>query len=104
MVFVSATISQISSVGVVLGFYLSILLGIARSEQGEGNDSAAGLLGFITDPLWLAVAFSLAGAAFFALNTDRKRMSQESLIGIGYSVAAGLVIAAGAAWLGWLNS
>jgi zinc transport system permease protein len=93
MVFVSATISQLSSVGVVFGFYLSVLLGIPRSEQGEGDDAAHGLIGFLSDPLWLAIAFSLAGAAFFALNAERKRMSQESLIGIGYSVAAALVMA-----------
>jgi zinc transport system permease protein len=93
MVFVSATISQLSSVGVVFGFYLSVLFGIPRSEQGEGDDAAHGLIGFLSDPLWLAIAFSLAGAAFFALNAERKRMSQESLIGIGYSVAAALVMA-----------
>jgi zinc transport system permease protein len=91
MVFVSATISQLSSVGVVLGFYLSILLGISRSEEGEASN--AGLLGFLTNPLWLAIGFSMVGAAFFALNAERKRMSQESLIGISYSIAAGLVLA-----------
>jgi zinc transport system permease protein len=93
MVFVSATLSQFSSVGVVLGFFFSVMVGIPRSEQGEGDDASYGLLGFVTDPLWLAIVFSLAGAAMFALNSDRKRMSQESLIGIGYSVAAALVMA-----------
>lgn len=92
MVFVSATLSQVSSVGVVMGFFLSVLAGIPRSEQGEG-DAHSGLLGFVTDPLWLAIAFSLAGAAFFALNSEHKRMSQESMIGIGYSIAAALVMA-----------
>lgn len=94
MVFVSAAISQISSVGVVLGFYLSTLVGIERHE-GHLSESteASGLLGFLTDPLWLAIFFALAGAAFFAWNAERKRMTQESLIGLGYTVAAALVLA-----------
>ena len=81
MVFVSAAMSQMSGVGVAMAFYLASVLGVDPHQAP-----------LYLHPLWYAMAFAALGAAFFSFNLGNRRLSGETLVGLGYLIAAASVI------------
>jgi zinc transport system permease protein len=79
IIFVSAMLTQVSSFGVALAFYL----------QGF---SALSLFGSLIDPFSLSLVMTVVAAIFFALNRGFYRISQEGVIGFGYLIASGIVV------------
>lgn len=79
IVFVGAMLSQVSSFGVALAFYL------------QGLSVAASFKSLI-DPFALSLIMTGAAALFFAHNTRFLRISQEGVIGFGYLLASGIVV------------
>ncbi|MCI0469082.1 MAG: metal ABC transporter permease [Nitrospirae bacterium] len=79
IIFVSAMLTQVSSFGVALAFYL----------QGF---SALILFGSLMDPFSLSLIMTVIAAIFFALNRGFYRISQEGVIGFGYLIASGIVV------------
>jgi zinc transport system permease protein len=82
IIFVSAMLTQVSSFGVALAFFL----------QGF---SALSLFGSLIDPITLSLIMTGAAAIFFALNRDFFHISQEGVIGFGYLIASGIVVIIG---------
>jgi zinc transport system permease protein len=82
IVFVGAMLSQVSSFGVVLAFYI-------------GGFSAFSSLGSMVDPFALSLIMTALAALFFALKKDFFRISQEGAIGFGYLLASGAVVIIG---------
>jgi zinc transport system permease protein len=82
MVFVSAALSQISGVGVASAFFLAPLL---------GHDPHAPP--WYAHPVVLAALFAaLAAAALLSAQLSRRRLQTETMIAIGYLIAAASVI------------
>lgn len=81
IIFVSAALTQISSFGVALSFYL------------EGF--ALGAMSVFIHPFVLSIVFTSIAAVFFAAKRDFARISQEGVIGFGYLIASGAVIIIG---------
>jgi zinc transport system permease protein len=81
VVFVSAAMSQMSGVGVATAFFLCSVVHV------EPHQAPLWL-----HPLWYATAFAALGAALFSLNLGHRRLAGETVIGLGYLVAAGSVI------------
>jgi len=81
VVFVSAALSQMSGVGVALSFWLASVMQI--------DPHAAPLW---LHPLWYAAGFAGLGAALFSLNLAHRRVAGETVIGLGYLLAAAGVI------------
>jgi len=82
IVFVGAMLSQVSSFGVALAFYI-------------GGFSAFNSLGSMIDPFALSLVMTALAALFFALKKDFFRISQEGAIGFGYLLASGAVVIIG---------
>ncbi len=82
IVFVGAMLSQVSSLGVALAFYI----------QGF---SVFGSLGSLIDPFALSLVMTALAALFFALKRDFFHISQEGAIGFGYLIASGAVVIIG---------
>jgi zinc transport system permease protein len=82
IIFVSAMLTQVSSFGVALAFYL----------QGF---SALSLFGSLIDPFSVSLIMTGAAAIFFALTREFYRISQEGVIGFGYLIASGMVVIIG---------
>jgi ABC-type Mn2+/Zn2+ transport system permease subunit len=81
IVFVSAALSQASGVGVALAFYLASVFGVDPHHAP-----------LYLHPLWYALAFAAAGAALFSANLHRRRLAGETVVGLGYLIAAAGVI------------
>lgn len=81
IVFVSAALTQISSFGVGLAFYLQAL--------------GLGVLAYILDPFVLSIFLTCLAALFFALKRDYSRVSTEGVIAFGYLLASGAVLIIG---------
>ncbi len=81
IIFVSAALTQISSFGVALSFYL------------EGY--SLGALAFLIHPFILSMALTSLAALFFALKRDYSRISREGVIGFGFLIASGAVVILG---------
>jgi zinc transport system permease protein len=81
IVFVSAALSQMSGVGVATAFYLA-------SVTGHDPHRAPLYL----NPLWYAIGFAAIGAALFSLNLGHRRLAGETVVGLGYLIAAASVI------------
>ncbi|HEY3357672.1 MAG TPA: metal ABC transporter permease [Polyangia bacterium] len=81
VVFVSAALSQLSGVGVALFFWLAAVVGLDAHHPP-----------LWANPLWFALAFAVGGSALFSLQLGHRRLSGESAIGLGYLVAASLVL------------
>lgn len=79
VVFVSAALSQVSTLGLAVAL---LWIGDAHALEAEHGGVA---------PLALSALFSLAAAAFFSLRMG-SRLSAESLIGIGYAGAAAAAV------------
>ncbi len=82
IIFVSAMLTQVSSFGVALAFYL----------QGF---SALSLLGSLIDPFAVSLVMTALAALFFSLKSSFFRISQEGIIGFGYLLASGIVVIIG---------
>ncbi len=81
IIFVSAALTQVSSFGVALSFYIEGL--------GLGTLSAA------VHPFALSIALTVAAAVFFALKKDYSRISREGIIGFGFLIASAAVVILG---------
>jgi zinc transport system permease protein len=81
IIFVSAALTQISSFGVALSFYL------------EGF--TLGAMSAFIHPFVLSIVFTSLAAVFFAAKRDFSRISQEGVIGFGFLIASGAVIILG---------
>jgi zinc transport system permease protein len=81
VVFVSAALSQMSGVGVAAAFYLASVMEI------DPHSAPIWL-----HPLWYALAFAGVAAALFSLNLSHRRVAGETVIGLGYLIAAACVI------------
>jgi zinc transport system permease protein len=81
IVFVSAAMSQASGVGVALAFFLCSVLSI------DPHHAPLWL-----HPLWYATAFAALVAALFSFNLGHRRLAGETVVGLGYLIAAACVI------------
>jgi zinc transport system permease protein len=81
IVFVSAAMSQMSGVGVAAAFYCASLAGVDPHQAP-----------IYLHPLWYSIAFAAMGAAVFSLNLGHRRLSGETVVGLGYLIAAAGVI------------
>jgi zinc transport system permease protein len=81
IVFVSAAMSQMSGLGVAAAFYLASAFGVDPHHPP-----------FYLHPLWYSIAFAAVGAALFSLNLGHRRVSGETVVGLGYLIAAAGVI------------
>ena len=81
IIFVSATLTQISSFGVALSFYL----------EGMSFAVFSSLIG----PFALSIILTAVAAAFYALKRDFTRISREGVIAFGFLLASGGVIILG---------
>jgi len=82
IIFVSAALTQISSLGVALAFYLQGL-------------AIMGLIGALIDPFSISLILTSLAALFFALNRDFFPISQEGVIGFAFIIASGAVVIIG---------
>jgi zinc transport system permease protein len=83
IVFVSAAISQISSLGVACAF---LALGLFGHQASEVKSR------FLSGPGATAVVFACAAAIVLARQVSEKRITRESILGIGYLLPAGLTL------------
>jgi zinc transport system permease protein len=81
VVFVSAALSQASGLGVALAFWLASVM------QVDPHGAPVWL-----HPLWYSLGFAAIGAALFSLNLAHRRVAGETVIGLGYLMAAAGVI------------
>ena len=81
IVFVSAALTQISSFGVGLAFYLEAY--------------SLGLLAQLLEPFTLSIVLTCIAALFFALKRDFSRVSSEGVIAFGFLLASGAVVIIG---------
>ncbi len=81
IVFVSAAISQMSGVGVAVSFW------VASAAATDPHHAP-----FYLHPLLFAGAFAALGAVLFSLNIGRRRLASETVVGLGYLIAAASVI------------
>jgi len=77
MVFVSAALSQVSALGLSFAFLIGSLLGLEASEMVHHA---------------IPLLFTSLAALLLAYQSSEKRMTRESLLGIGYALPAGLVL------------
>ncbi len=82
IIFVSAALTQVSSFGVALAFYLQAFAAFSSLSRFIG-------------PFALSVVMTVLASLFFALNKNFSRISQEGVIGVGYLIAAGAVVIIG---------
>ncbi|MGH7900601.1 MAG: metal ABC transporter permease [Thermodesulfobacteriota bacterium] len=82
IIFVSAALTQISSLGVALAFYLQGL-------------AIMGLFGALIDPFSISLILTSLAALFFALNRYFSPISQEGVIGFAFIIASGAVVIIG---------
>ena len=83
IVFVSAAISQISSLGVACAFLVAGLFGHHASEVKSQ---------FLSGPGATSVVFACVAAIILARQVSEKRITRESILGIGYILPAGLTL------------
>ena len=75
IVFVSAALTQISSFGVGLAFFIEAL--------------GIGFFAPLFDPFTLSILLTCVAALFFALKRDFSRVSTEGVIAFGFLLASG---------------
>jgi zinc transport system permease protein len=81
IVFVSAAMSQMSGVGVAIAFFLASVLGVDPHNAP-----------IYLHPLWYSFAFAALGAMVFSLNLGHRRFSGDTVVGVGYLIAAASVL------------
>lgn len=89
IVFVGASLAQISSAGIGLAF----LTGVSIPWFQENHPSLAGYVQWIFDhPLALSMVVTLLATLVFSQQTLSRKAPQESVIGIGYLVAYAMMV------------
>jgi ABC-type Mn2+/Zn2+ transport system permease subunit len=83
IVFVSAALSQVSSLGVACAFLVAVVLGRRASEVKSQ---------FLSGPGLTSVVFACVAAVILARQVSEKRITRESVLGIGYLLPAGLTL------------
>lgn len=78
MVFISATLTQVSGMGVVLAFYL--------------QSAAAGTVLGMVNPFYFTMAITCLAAVFLSLNRDYFPITLEGFIGFGFLASGALTI------------
>ncbi len=88
IVFMTAAISQVSSLGIATALLLQVLLGvqIAKNEHSESQTLAT------LFPIIIAVLFACAAALLMASQPTEKKLTRESILGIAYVVPAALAL------------
>jgi zinc transport system permease protein len=81
IVFVSAALSQMSGVGVALAFLLAALMGVDPHQAP-----------LWLHPLWYSSAFAALGAMLFSFNLGHRRNAGDTVVGVGYLVAAAAML------------
>lgn len=87
IVFVSAALSQISSLGIAFFFLGSALLGSGAASAGSLHAEE----GLVNGPLLSSLLFGCVTASILAVQVGEKKLTRESILGIGYALPAGLV-------------
>ncbi len=87
IVFVSAALSQISSLGIALSFLISNRLAGSGGFSGHGESES-----FFTFQGGMSLIFACIAAGLIALQLQERRLTRESILGILYTVPAGLVL------------
>ena len=85
MVFVSAALSEISGVGVAFAFYVGSVAGIDPHSHG--------VIPIALDPTWFSLAFACLAAALYSLRPGHRKLTTETIVGLGYIVSSALVLA-----------
>lgn len=88
IVFVSAALSQISSLGIAFFFLGSALLGRGVAAGSLHGDETA----IFSGPLLSSLLFGCVTASALAVQIGEKKLTRESILGIGYALPAGLVL------------
>ncbi|MBV8062539.1 MAG: metal ABC transporter permease [Nevskia sp.] len=86
IVFVSAAISQVASLGLALAMWLLELI------HGAALAPPAGAPSMVSGPGLAAVLAAAAAASLFAWRGREQRLTRESVLGIAYVLPAGLVL------------
>jgi zinc transport system permease protein len=81
VVFVSAALSQLAGVGVATAFYLASITNVDPHRPP-----------LALNPIWYASLFAVAGAVLFSLNLAHRRVAGETVVGLGYLLAAASVL------------
>ena len=81
IVFVSVALTQVSSFGVVLAFYVQTL--------------SIGALATLVDPFIFSILITSLAALFFALKKNYFPVSQEAIIGFGFILTSALILILG---------
>ncbi|MBC7475236.1 MAG: metal ABC transporter permease [Candidatus Sericytochromatia bacterium] len=85
IVFVSAAISQVSSLGLASALLFSSFFHKSL-VQGENSTSIISLPGLC------AIIFAVISASLFAIDKKEQRLTKESVLGVAYVLPAGLVL------------
>jgi zinc transport system permease protein len=85
MVFVSAALTQLSSLGVVLALFLAERLSWEAAAAVPAGDH-----GPVALTTAASLLFACLAAWLLAMHTQERRLTRESLLGIGYVLPAGL--------------
>lgn len=83
IVFVSAALSQISSLGIASAFLFLSLFGHHSGEVRSG---------FLSGPGLASLLFACLAASLLARQVNEKKITRESILGIGYVLPAGLIL------------
>ncbi len=83
IVFVSAALSQISSLGVAVAFLSASLLGRHLDVVKSG---------FVSGPGLASIVFACLASSLLARQVQERKITRESILGIGYAVPAGLIL------------
>lgn len=81
IVFVSVALTQVSSLGVVLAFYIQTL--------------SIGALSSLVDPFVFSIVITSIASLFFALKKNYFPVSREAMIGFGFILASALILIIG---------
>ncbi|HEX9577731.1 MAG TPA: iron chelate uptake ABC transporter family permease subunit [Myxococcales bacterium] len=85
MVFVSAALSEISSVGVAFAFYVGAVAGI--------DPHAHGAVPLLLEPTWFSLLFASLAAALFSLPAGSRLLARETIVGLVYVISSAAVLA-----------
>jgi zinc transport system permease protein len=89
IVFVSAALSQVSSLGIAVFFMGTALLGRQASLAERLHPQQTALL---NGPLLSSLLFGCLTASVLAVQVGEKKLTRESILGIGYALPAALVL------------
>lgn len=87
IVFVSAALSQISSLGIAFFFLANAFLGTGAAAGSLHSEEG----GWVSGPLLSSLLFGSVAAAILGVQVGEKKLTRESILGIGYALPAGLV-------------